>query len=136
MADLTITPANVKPVGAAAQTKYVVVGEAVVQGEVVYLNSSDNKHYKADADTSEATSKAVGIVLTPAAQDGYALVQTNGTITPGATMTKGELYCVSATTGKIAPFSDLDSGDWICFLGVASSTSVLVLQPQPKGVQI
>lgn len=136
MADLTITASSVKPVGANAQVKCLLMGESVAQGDVVYLDSSDNKYYKADADLSQASATATGICLTPASADGYSMVMTSGTINLGATLTKGELYCVSATGGKIAPFSDLVAGDWITFLGVAKSASELILAPQFRGVQI
>ena len=136
MADLVITAASVKPVGSTAQTKLVQVGEAVAQGEAVFLDTSDNKHYKADADLSLMAAKAIGVSLTPAATDGYCLVQIGGNVNLGATLVKGELYCVSATGGAIAPFADLVSGDWITFLGVASSASELILKPEYRNVQI
>ena len=127
MADLVITAASVNPIGSTAQTKLVQAGEAIAQGEAVYLNSTDSKHYKADADLSEAAAKAVGVALTPSAMNGYFVVQIGGSINLGATLTKGELYVVSATGGAIAPFGDLVAGDWITFLGVASSASELIL---------
>lgn len=136
MADLVLTPANVKPTAANSQTKLVTAGEALTQGEVVYYDSTTKKYFKADADLSAAASTAVGIALTPAGIDAPCVIQTGGDINVGATLTKGELYCVSATAGNIAPFADLGSGDWICFLGVAKSTSEIVLSPQYRGVQI
>lgn len=135
MADLIITPGSVKPIGGSAQTLYVQVGVEVTQGESLY-RGEDRKYYKADSNLSQEAATVIGIALTPALADGYCLIQTSGRIHLGAALTKGELYVVGATGGSIAPFSDLVAGDWISFLGLASSASELILQPEHRGVLI
>lgn len=133
MADLVQTPANVGVGTSNSTLKNVRAGEAIVQGEPVYLHT-DGKYYKADASV-QATAAVVGIALTAAAADGYFVMQSAGSVNLGATLAVGELYVVSATAGKVAPFSDLATDDWVSVIGFASSTSLVLLQPSPKNIQ-
>lgn len=132
MADLTQTAANV---GIGADTEFirVQVGEAVTQGQPGYRGAS-NKWFQTDANLSVAAAAAEGIFMTPAATDGYAIVAVGGDVNLGATLTVGETYAVSRTKGKICPIGDLTTGDYVTHLGVAKSTSLLPLNPQPSGV--
>lgn len=130
MAALVITAANVAVGASSTKTRNVQAGEAITQGQCVYLNT-DGKHYRADNNATASAAKAVGIALTPAATNGYFLMSvpsdTNATslINLGATLTVGQVYCVGSTAGEIEPISDLVSGEYVCILGVANSTSLL-----------
>jgi hypothetical protein len=129
-ADLSITAANVKAAGSSSKPVRVKFGEAVTQGQAVYLKASDGEYYKADADagTSEIAG-AVGVAITPASTDEYGYILTEGPVTIGATMTVGEIYVLSGTAGGICPEADLATADRVTIIGVATSTTVLAIQP-------
>jgi hypothetical protein len=132
MADLTITAANVALGGTGVSFEKVQVGEAITQGEPVYKLASDSKYYLADAD-AEATAEAKGMALTPAAADGYILIQKSGSYNPGATVTVGETYCVSTNAGGVAPIGDLTTGDYVTILGTATATDAILLKISISG---
>lgn len=133
MADLSITAASV---ALTSDTTYalVQVGEAVTQGQPGYLKSSDNKYYKADANVTSAEANALGIFMTPASTDGYAVFATAGNVNLGATLTVGQVYVVSVTAGGIAPYSDLSTGHYVTILGVAVTAALLDLVPNASGI--
>lgn len=133
MADLTITAANVQP---SDGYSYVdgTAGETLTQGVVVYLKESDTRYWKADCTTSVATARAAGIVLTGASAGQPVKVLTGGTITIGATIGVGTIYILS-TTGLIAPYTDLATGDYVTVLGVAATASQLSVRLHVSGVQ-
>jgi hypothetical protein len=132
MADLTITAANVKS-SSTAQIQNVQYGEAVDQGEAVYLKSADSKYWLADA-SAEATAAATGIALTPNVANGYGVICTSGSMDLGATLSVGAVYVVSATAGKIAPEADIGSGEYVTVLGVAETAALLGVDINASGV--
>jgi hypothetical protein len=137
MADLTITEANVKLASKkGAKIAPVQAGEALAVGDVYYLDTTaSNKAKKANAsDTSQKV--AAGIVLTAASTDGYFVGITSGPFTPGATLTKGVEYYLSSNDGKIAPYADLSSGDYIIQLFRASSTTEAILSIVQSEIQL
>lgn len=134
MADLSITAANVGVRGRAA-IEIVQVGEAVTQGQPAYFKDSDQKYYRTDANASAEAAEAVGVFLSAASTDGFALLAKSGPINLGATLTAGETYVVSATAGGIAPIADATTGWYVTILGVASSSSQLELKINTTGVQ-
>lgn len=125
MADITQTPANVKS-GINAITSLVRAGEAITQGQPVYLSTTDGKYYRADANDS-AKYNATAIALTPAATDEYFLIQTAGQMNLGATLTTGSVYVVSANVGAIAPVADIATGWYPSILAISISTTVVIL---------
>lgn len=133
MADITVTAANVAVGASTLRTKIVQFGEAVTQGQVLYLSTSDSKYYKCDADAA-ASAIAECIALTPGSTNGYGLVAIAATepgkalVNLGATLAVGTVYAVSTTAGGIAPIADLASGDYITTLGVATTTALLDFQ--------
>lgn len=133
MADLSQTAANVALGEDNRNIRVVQVGEAVTQGMPGYRLTSDSKWYQGQADTS-AHADAKCIYLTPAAIDGYAVAVTGGLVNLGATLTVGENYVVSANKGKIAPASDLITGNYVTSLGIAETTALLDLKPNASGV--
>lgn len=134
MADISKTLANVTMGEEGIQFIIGQAGASVSQGEPVYLSSSDGKYYKTDANDGVAKAAAVGIALVPAATNGYFLIQTAGLINLGATLVTGTSYYVSTTAGGICLESDLASGHFTTFLGIATSTSLLELDIVVGGV--
>lgn len=130
MADLSITPSAVIA-GAGAALTSGTAGETIAAGKAVYLASATKKWMLADADsvTAEAR-KAVGIALNGASLNQPVDVLTGGDITLGAVLTAGTAYYLSDDPGGICPLADLATGDYICLLGLAKSTSVLTVDIQ------
>lgn len=136
MADLTITAASVLA-GANAVKKDGVAGETITAGKAVYLASATKKWMLADSNSGTAEArKAGGIALNGAALNQPLAVQISGDITIGATLTAGTAYYLSDTAGGVCPLADVGSGEYICQLGLAKSTSVLALAIQFPGVSL
>lgn len=133
MADVTVTAANVKPVGTSRTVQTVLLGETVTQGQPLYLKAADSKYWKADADTL-AEAAAAGIAITPGVADDYAIMLTAGTINMGGTLAVGQVYVVSTNAGGVAPYSDLGSGDYVTILGVATTTAILNVDLNATGI--
>lgn len=136
MADLTITAANVVA-GTTAARDSGTAGEAIAAGQAVYRSSTTNKWMLADSDSATAEAKrATGIALNGAALNQPISVLKSGEITIGATLTAGTAYYLSATPGGICPVADVSTGDDVCLVGLAKSTSVLVVNIQSPGVTL
>ena len=126
MADLTVTAANV---GVASENDVVLIvgvaGEAIDRGEVVYYDSGVSPpKYKLAANDTANKATATGLAQSESAADGdEIIIQMAGKVKAGATLTKGEIYYVSANAGKIAPFADLLAGDYVTSVYRATSTS-------------
>lgn len=131
MANLTQTAADVGVVDSATRVATVQAGEAITQGQPVYLLS--NKYYRADASTA-AEAAATGIAISPAATDGYFLVASSGKVDVGATLTVGETYYVSDTAGAIMPSADVSVGEYVTILGIATAAGELELNINASGV--
>lgn len=127
MAALSQTAANVGIGSSGTRVRVVQAGEAITQGQPVYLNSTDSKHYRADSNASAATAKAIGIAMSPASTNGFFVMQegAGGLVNLGATLTVGETYCVGATAGQVNPIGDLTTGDFPCILGTATTTALI-----------
>jgi len=132
MADITVTAANVK---ATSNSSAVLVqfGEAVTQGEPVYLKAADSKYWLCD-NVAAASAAAVGIALTPNIADGYGFIQTTGSIDLGATLVVGTTYVVAGTAGGIAPEIDIGTTEFVSILGVASSAALLRMDISNTGI--
>lgn len=131
MADLTVTAGNVALSTPVATYSRVTFGEAVTQGQSVYLKESDNRWWKADSNVSDEASGSLGlgVALTKGGAGDFGIVITAGKYVSGATMTQGTDYYVSNTAGGIAPKADLASGSRVSFLGTATSATILNLKP-------
>jgi hypothetical protein len=135
MAAVSITAANVGIASLNVSLEPVTAGEAVTQGQSVYLKASDQKWYKADANASSATAAASGLVITPAATDGQAIIARSGLVKIGGTVAVGTPYCVGPVAGEIVPYSDLTTGDYVTFIGTAATTSTINLSFDATGYQ-
>ena len=129
MADLSITAANVLASGSAITVRGVA-GATIARGQAVYLDSADSKYKLADTNSATAAVRnVVGIALCDAANNQPIVICTeDADFTPGATLTAGERYYLSATAGGIMPSGDLASGDYPAFLFVATSATKAVFK--------
>jgi hypothetical protein len=125
MAELTITAANVKAT-ATTSISLVQFGEAVDQGEAVYLKTSDSKYWLAN-NGAEATADVAGVALTPNIADGYGIIAKSGQVDLGATLSVGQTYALASTSGKIELESDVGSGEYVTLLGVAATAALIDL---------
>lgn len=133
MADLSITAANVAKGANAAVVSSYLAGASITAGQSVYLDATTGTIKLADADAL-ASSDAVGVALNNAASGQPIVYQRSGNITIGATVAVGVAYYVSTTAGGICLESDLSTGDFPHFLGFATSTTVIALNPRACGV--
>jgi hypothetical protein len=135
MADISITAASVVA-GSGATAVTGTLGETVTAGQAVCKNSS-NVWVKADANSATALLRqATGIALNGGAVSQPVRVLTAGPITIGATLTAGLAYYLSDTPGGICPVADIGSGEYVCLLGLATSTSVLNVDIQFPNVAL
>lgn len=126
MADLTVTSASVSPYTGSTSPSVIARGTAgatIAAGQSVYLDSATSTLKLADADSSTATAYGVGIALHASLSGQPIAYVTGGIYTPGATLVKGSVYCVSATAGGICPVADLTTGAHPCKLFYAISTT-------------
>jgi hypothetical protein len=134
MTDLAVTAANVVA-GADVARVFGQAGEAITAGQVVYLDGTAKKWKLADSNSSTVgANKAGGIALNSAALNQPIAVATSGDVTIGATLTAGSAYYLSETPGGIQPVADLTTGENVCLLGIATSTTVLAVAIQAPGV--
>lgn len=126
MVDLTITPANVVLSGTGQNIASGQAGETIAAGKAVYLDSTLKKWMLADSNsaTTEAR-KAIGVALNGASLNQPVDVVVQGAIVLGATLVAGTDYYLSDTPGGICPRADIGSGEFVCLLGFAASTTVL-----------
>ena len=140
MATITITKANVIPTSSTTRNTGIA-GEALEAGQFLYLKSSDNKWYKADATTLEKSGNAnaqnIRLALADAATNQPIVFAEPGSlISVGTVLTKGLWYVLSATAGKIADHGDLIAGQYSVNMGYAFTTSQLLFNPYPTGITL
>lgn len=134
MADLVITAASVVAGSGAIIDRNRNAGASLTAGQAVYLESSTSTYKLADCNSATAEVRTpVGIVLNACASGQPVAVLTKGPITIGATLTGGVAYYLSGTAGGIRPVADNTTGDYPAIIGMASSTTVLVVNIQAPG---
>lgn len=130
MADLTITATSVVA-GDDALTDTGRAGETIAAGKAIYKSSTTKKWMLADSNSATVEArKATHIALNGGALNQPILAQKGGDITLGATLTAGLGYFLSDTPGGICPVGDVGSGEYVCQLGLAKSTTELTVNIQ------
>ena len=137
MAALTITAGNVLQ-AAGATTEVVTLGGTVTQGQAVYEDTTTGTYKLADANDTVATSIIAGVSLTSGVATQKAVIVTGGNYNPGATVAVGTIYALdgAGVAGAIAPVADLGTGDWVSILGIATTTSNILLKINNSSVQV
>lgn len=137
MVALSITPSQVQPASGIAP-KRAIAGEAIGQGEAIYVTGGTA--YLAEAGDTAAKADAKGIALNAAAAAGQPIeYQGNGasvTLGAGASMTIGVTYYLGETAGTLVPLADLTTGSYAVPVGVATSASVLAVQINSSGATV
>lgn len=136
MVDLTVTATSVVA-GSNSVTESGLAGEALAAGKAVYKAAATKKWMLADSNSATAEARvAVGIALSGAALNQPVVVHKFGDITIGATLTAGTAYYLSDTPGGICPVADIGTGEYVCLLGLAKSTTVLAVDVQFPNVAL
>lgn len=146
MSDLTVTPGNVALVPSnIAASKFATVietgllGATVTAGQLVYKDTADGRFRVADANSAHTAPVVTlyGMALNGGSSGAAVAVLRGGVVNPGATLVAGQTYVLSATSGggNIAPVTDLTTGWWTNILGVATTTSNLIINITAAAVQ-
>lgn len=127
MTDLSITATSVALVS--GQTEQVTAGASVTAGQIVYREAATGHAKLADNDSATAEVRAIRGVTLHAATSGQPLtIAKNGAVVSlGAILTAGVDYYVSGTPGGICPRADVTTGDDPIRVGIALTTSNLLL---------
>lgn len=134
MADLVITAANVVAASNAVKESGLA-GETITAGKAVYKNPTSKKWMLADNNSATAAAKtAGGIALNGAALNQPLTVIKGGDLTMDAVLTAGSAYYLSDTAGGICPDADVGSGENVCQVGIAKSTTVLSVKIIAPGI--
>ncbi|MGO8211841.1 hypothetical protein ACC782_33715 [Rhizobium ruizarguesonis] len=136
MADLVITAANVLA-ASNAERDNGIAGETIAAGKAIYLAATTNRWMLADSNSATVEARqAKAIALNGASVGQPVSFQKSGDITIGATLVAGTAYYLSDTPGGICPLADVGTGEYVCLLGLAKSTSVLAIGIQFPGVAL
>lgn len=135
-ADLTITAANVVA-GSNAKKQPGIAGAVITAGQPIYRDSATSKLAPVDVDSVTADARTpIGIALNGAAANQPVNYITEGDLNVGATLTVGTIYVASDTPGGIMPAADLESGDYVTVLGVASAANNLRMKLNVAGAAV
>lgn len=135
MSDIVITAANVLK-SSAGSAPVGVAGATITAGQALYIDTADSNKLKlADADGTSPVNSFAGIALHGAlAGQPISYLTSDTSFTFGGTVNAGDTIWLSDTPGGITKtFSDLESGDKVIVLGVALTTTTMILSPVVGG---
>ena len=134
MADISITAANVVP-SEGYSFLDGICGATIPAGDVAYTSATTGKWLLADNNDTALKAAVTGIALTSGVDTQPQRLINSGTLAVGSILTVGTVYCLSSNAGKICPYADLDSGDYVTILGVATSATTLRVAIRASGIQ-
>ncbi len=136
MADISVTAANCVPV-AGTQVEYGTAGETIAAGKAIYLAAATNRWMLADSNAAGAEARtATALALTGSSAGQPIGLMRSGDVTLGGTVVAGTAYYLSDTPGGICPVADIGSGEYVCLVGIATTTAVLRLKFEYTGVAL
>ncbi len=133
MASISLAGAQLKD-GSSAQTPVVVGTTNRSAGEVVFKDTSQDGKLNAADNSTPLNAKAEGILLGEADAGSLGVFAGNGATIIVAGLTQGTAYYVSSTAGDIEPEADIQTGEFITLLGVATSATELKLTIVQTGI--
>lgn len=134
MVDISITATAILP-GTNAVVKRGSAGETIAAGKAVYKSSTTNLVMLADSNSATAEARtADGIALNGGATGQPIEYQTSGDLTMNAVLTANTPYTLSDTPGGICPVADVGVGEYFQLIGIAKSTTVLMVILAATGV--
>lgn len=127
MSDVTVTPSAVLAATSNTGVARGTAGAAITAGQVVWADPAASYEIKpAQATNQTQALNVVGIALNGAALGQPIAYATSGDVTFNSAFTATGVYVLSAANpGGIAPHTDLATGNWATFLGIATSTTNL-----------
>src|SRR5689334_2100256 len=128
MAALTVTAANVIAAAGATIDTSRNFGATITAGQSVYLDTVTNTYKLFNAITSAVTGKLAGVALNGGSSGQPAAILTDGNYNPGATVAVGVVYVGGGTNGAINPSADLVSTWFSNVLGIATTTSNILVK--------
>ncbi|MFA7301869.1 MAG: hypothetical protein WC069_06185 [Candidatus Shapirobacteria bacterium] len=133
MADIAITATSVLK-GSSGNLVTGTAGTTITAGQVLYLDSA-NKLQLADSDGSSPAFTVAGIALNGGAvNQPISYVTSDPALTFGGTVLAGDTIWLSDTPGGMTKtFADLESGDNVIVLGVATATTTINFSPVAGG---
>ena len=135
MANVVPVPSDVR-IQENSRTTQVQFGEALIQGDFVYVSTVDNKAYKI-SNATEGTAYVTGVICSEGDADEYGFMF-NGILQEidlGVPAVVGELYVVSAVDGQIMPYEDMVAGEWICYAATGSANGLFQMFNNPLSLQ-
>ena len=130
MADIAITASSV--VKTSGKSSAGIAGATVAAGQPVYKDSTDGSKLKPADASAEASADVVGIALNGASSGQPVKYLVHGVLGINAVASAGEVYCLSATAGGVAPAADLLASEYRTVLGIATSSSSLKVMINPS----
>lgn len=138
MTDIVTTAANVAK-GTGAKTRRGILGATVTAGQVICRDATTRKFVLVDADGAagiRGPGDDGGIALNGGADGQPVEIQYEGGIDLGATLVVGTIYVASDTPGGIMPAADLETGDYVTVLGVATAADNLKMGIVESGAAV
>jgi hypothetical protein len=133
MADVSITAGNV--LAGTGSTTRGTAGATLTAGQPVYLDASVARYKAANALTASSAVVA-GITLNGGSNGQPMEIIQSGILTAGGTLAVGKTYILSSNSGGICPVDDESTNHYISVLGVATSSSLLKMNPIISGVKL
>ena len=135
MADQSVTAADVTKVS--GTEAHGTSGAAGTAGMPVYKDSADSNNLNPADSSTAAKAAAVGLLLNSApGADQPVTYLMDGVLDPGFTATEGVPYWVSENSGKICPFADLATDEFVTYLGTGNSDGNINLNIHATGSQV
>jgi hypothetical protein len=136
MTDLVFVASDILASPSANRTEGISGGTPIA-GDVLYRSPDDNQWRRAANNSATAGAKfPSGIALNGATTGQPIDVLIHGDLTVSSVLTPGDAYYLSANAGKICPRADVVTGMDVCFIGIARSTSVLMVNFMVPGVTL
>jgi hypothetical protein len=134
MADISITASNLIPTDGYSYQDGIA-GATIPAGDLAYTSATNGKWLLADNNDTAVKAAVTGIALASAVDTQPQRLMTSGTLAVGSILTVGTVYCLSSNAGKICPYADLDSGDYVTIVGVATAATALKVAIRASGIQ-
>lgn len=139
MANLSVTAANVLTAIAqlgldGSSTDVGIYGATVTAGQPLYRDTLASFKLKLALATSATTAVLWGISLNGGGDGQPAVVLRRGLYNPGGTVVVGMAYYLSATSGAIAPYADLVTGNFVSAIGIGITASLIYVDLVNSGI--
>ncbi|MDX0966485.1 hypothetical protein GOE06_23425 [Sinorhizobium medicae] len=136
MADLVLTPSAIIAGSNSAQ-EHGTAGETITAGKAVYKSATTKKWMLADSNSATAAARQAGGIALNGASDGQPItVHKSGDLTVDAVLTAGQAVYLSDAPGGLYPLADVGTGEYVCLIGLAKSTTVLAVDIQFPNVAL